>query len=232
MKNIHSIFLLTAVLLTVTACNKDEENNTDTQLIAGLSYFPVDSGIVRFYDVDSIYCDEFTGLNDTISYELKEVIAANFIDDQGRPAQRIERFKKDSTGTWVIHRVWSMVRTNFRAEVLEENTRFIKTVFPTVAATTWNGNAYNTNGDQTYEITTVDIPASSNGLSFNKTLHVLEENDPANFIYDYQQLEKYADGIGAYYKFKSYIVFDTQPPYLDTISGYVYTEKLNDYILP
>lgn len=125
-----------------------------------------------------------------------------------------------------------MVRTNFRAEVLEENTRFIKTVFQNSAIHLQIGNAYNTNGDQTYEITTVDIPASSNGLSFNKTLHVLEENDPANFIYDYQQLEKYADGIGAYYKFKSYIVFDTQPPYLDTISGYVYTEKLNDYILP
>lgn len=232
MKNFQTIFLLTAILFTVSACNKEDETENSAAPIAGLTYFPVDSGIVRFYDVDSIYWDEFTGLNDTISYELKEVIAGNFIDDQGRPAQRIERFKKDSTGTWVIHRVWSMVRTNVRAEVQEENTRYIKTVFPTIVATTWNGNAYNTNGDQTYEITSVDVPASSNGLSFNKTMNVLEENEPANFIYDYQQFEKYAGGIGAYYKFRSYVVFDPQPPYLDTISGYIYTEKLNDYIIP
>lgn len=232
MKNFQTIFLLTAILLTTSACNKDDETTTGSSPIAGLAYFPVDSGIVRFYDVDSIYWDEFTGLNDTVSYELKEVIAGNFIDNQGRPAQRIERFKKDSTGTWVIYRVWSMVRTNFRAEVSEENIRYIKTVFPTIAATTWNGNAYNSNDEQTYEITAVDVPANSNGLSFSKTMNVLEENEPANFIYDHQQLEKYAEGVGAYYKFRSYVVFDPQPPYIDTISGYIYTEKLNDYIIP
>ena len=68
MKNFQTIFLLTALLFTVSACNKEDETENSTAPIAGLNYFPVDSGIVRFYDVDSIYWDEFTGLNDTISY--------------------------------------------------------------------------------------------------------------------------------------------------------------------
>lgn len=158
------------------------------------------------------------------------MLAGHFIDDQGRNAMRIERFRKDSTGTWVINRVWSSVRTANSAEVVEENTRYVKIRFPSTAGSTWNGNAYNVLGDQTYEITAIDVPGVAGSINFTNTLHVKEENTPPNLLGDNQQEAKYAKNIGACYKLKSSLNFEFITG--DTTSGYIYKETLTSYILP
>jgi len=109
--------LFFCTLLLVTSCSK-EESDSGTDRKTGYSYFPVDSGIVRIYQIDSIYWDEFTGINDTVSYRIKEVIAGTFTDNAGRKSQRIERFREDAAGNWTIDRVWSAVRTKTTAEVM------------------------------------------------------------------------------------------------------------------
>ena len=230
MKTTISICFLLLTILAISSCSKDEENDTTPVQNAGQEYFPDDSGIVRFYNADSTYWDEFTNTSGTVSFEVKEVLAGHFIDNQGRNAMRIERYRKDSTGVWVINRVWSSVKTNTAAELVEENQRYIKIHFPATSGSSWNGNAYNTLGDQTYQIIAVDVPGSISGMNFTNILHVKEENLDANLLYDNQQETKYAKNVGAFFKLKSSLNFDFISG--DTISGYIYKETLTSYILP
>lgn len=214
------------LILTVSACSKDD-NETTAIVITGSAYFPVDSGLTRFYQVDSVYWDEFTGLRDTVSYELKEILAGDFIDNQGRVNQRIERFRKDNSGNWIISKVWYALRTNRTAENVEDNIRFIKLTFPTTSGNNWNGNAYNTLLEKNYEYTSVGGPDSSFSLNFSNTLTVNQDDEPANLLNDRNDLEKFALNIGMYYRLNSYLEFNFLSG--DTISGFIYTERLINY---
>ncbi len=216
--------LFTGITLAFASCTKEEENVASLEKMPGWEYFPTDSGLTRIYRIDSVYWDPFSGIKDTVSYNLKEVIAGNFIDNQGQSAQRIERFRQDDQGNWVIYKVWSSLRNRQRAETVEDNIRLIKMVFPCTAGTRWNGNAYNTFGSKTYEVTACGIPGNSDFLNFNNTVTINQDDEPANLLNDRNDLEKYASTVGLYYRLNSFLEFNFLSG--DTISGYIYTEKL------
>jgi len=219
---------LLSIILMMNSCSKEDNENQNCPIeIAGWEYFPTDSGLTRFYQVDSVYWDSFTGVNDTISYELKEIVAGNFIDNQGRTAQRIERFRKDSNGNWIIYKVWSSIRTTTTAETVEDNIRVIKLTFPCSTGVSWNGNAYNALGDKTFEYTACNVSGSSYALQFPQTATVNQDDEPGNLLNDRNDLEKYATNVGMYYRLNSFVEFNFITG--DTISGFIYTEKLTSY---
>jgi hypothetical protein len=223
-------FLTLLTLLSIYSCSKDNDNTSDCFIPFGSDFFPDDSGITRIYQADSVYWDEFTGTKGVKSFEIKEMLAGYFTDGEGRQAMRIERFRKDSTGNWIIYRVWAHVKTRSAVEVTEENIRYVKLRFPADLGTNWNGNVYNTEGEQIYEIKQTAVADQISGLNFTNTLHVEEEGLPANLLFDKQQESRYAKGIGLYKKLKSSLNFDFISG--DTISGYIYTEKLTSYSIP
>ncbi len=219
---------LLTILLMINSCSKDDNDNQNCPIvISGWEYFPIDSGFTRFYQIDSVYWDPFTGVHDTISYELKEVIAGDFIDNQGRKAQRIERFRKDNTGNWSIYKVWSSIRTNTTAETVEDNIRIIKLTFPCSTGVSWDGNAYNANGEKTFEYSACNVSGSSYSLQFTQCATVNQDDEPANLLNDRKDLEKYAYNIGMYYRMNSYVEFNFLSG--DTVSGFIYTEQLTAY---
>jgi len=226
MKNLRSITLLLGFILFIASCAKEDSNYVAPD-DPSLAYFPIDSGLTRYYMIDSVYWDEFTGTNDTVSYELKEVIAGTFIDNEGRLAQRLERFRKDTFGNWIIHKVWSSHRNNFRAEKVEDNIRIVKLTFPCSTGVSWNGYAYNTKEPQKFEFLGVGIPGSTSNLNFLETVRVLQDDEPFNLLYDNYSEEDFAKNIGMYYRINSYLEFDIVSG--DTTSGYIYTEKLTSY---
>lgn len=226
MKNLLLSGLSLTLLLFISSCKKDDETIV-TSIDPTLQYFPIDSGLTRYYDIDSIYWDPFTNSRDTISYPLKEVNAGTFIDNQGRLAQRVERFRQDAGGNWIIYKVWSSHRNAERAEKVEENIRFVKLAFPAANGATWNGNAYNILGPRTYENIWVGVPAAFNGLTFDETVRVQEDDEPANLLNDYYAEERYAKDVGCYYRYISNLEFNFLSG--DTTSGYIYTEKLTTY---
>jgi hypothetical protein len=181
---------------------------------------------VRIYQIDSVYWDEFTGVNDTVSYRIKEVIAGTFTDNSGRKAQRIERFREDAGGNWIINRVWSAVRTNTTAEVAEENTRLLKMVFPVREGEEWNGNTYNTLDEQIYEVTSEGDADQVNNLSFDKTIHILQDDFSTAISRDYDE-ERYADGVGLYYR--ENIAYDIDIISGNILNGFIYRERLLSY---
>lgn len=217
--------LLFCYILLATSCSR-EESDSGTELKTGYSYFPIDSGLARIYQVDSIFWDEFTGINDTVSYQIKEVIAGTFTDNTGRKAQRIERFREDAGGNWIIDRVWSAVRTETTAEVIEENTRFLKLVFPVRDGEEWNGNTFNPLNEQIYEVISEGNPDEINNLNFDKTIHILQDDFITAISRDYDE-ERYAEGVGLY--FRENISYDIDIISGKILNGFIYRERLLSY---
>ncbi|MGD1844835.1 MAG: hypothetical protein ACFB10_05520 [Salibacteraceae bacterium] len=110
----------------------------------GYDYFPVETGHWVEYKVDSIVYDPFNQSIDTFQFFLREEIAGEFQDLEGRSTLRIERFKRENdTLAWRLIDVWTANRTSTTAERVEENERIVKLSFPVRLNQQWNGNAFN-----------------------------------------------------------------------------------------
>lgn len=163
-------------------------------------YAPTNVGHELVYDVRLIVKDEFTGIQDTTDYQLKELIESSFTDIAGRPTQRIERYTRpDSTQTWTISDVWTSNMMKDRFEKNEENNTFVKLRFPVKLNYEWNGNLFNGRQEQTYTYTTIHQPYTINGFNLDSTLTVLQ-NDYEDLLEKRYELERYATGIGLIYK--------------------------------
>jgi len=142
MKLTRSITLITALVLIVCSCKRETELPVDM----GYKYFPVNIGHWVIYDVDSVSHNDFTGTVDSFKFQIREQIESVFNDNEGRPTQRIERYKRISdTSAWFIKDVWTQNLTSTTAERTEENIRIVKLIFRPEAGAKWDGNIYNTN---------------------------------------------------------------------------------------
>ncbi len=212
----------------ISACKKD--GNIILIDDPTLLYFPIDSGLTRYYQIDSVYWDEFAHTRDTISYAIKEVIAGSFIDLTGRMAQRIERYKMNQQGHWIIFNVGTSYRDNQKAESVENNIRILKLIFPAYKGMSWNGNTYNTQNPQNFEYLAVGASDTTDTFIFKEIIKIQEDDEPFNNMYDLYGEERYAKNIGMYYRLISDLQFQSQgSTIIDTIAGYIYTEKLTAY---
>ena len=131
---------------------------------------------------------------------MKELIESNFLDNEGRQSERIERYtRKNDSLPWVLRDVWYQTRTSAKAEKVEENVRFVKLIFPINSTQKWNGNAFNSIGNYEYTYKAVDTKKTVNGISFDSTLTVNQQLD-SNLIEKKYQLEIYAKNVGMIYK--------------------------------
>ncbi len=194
------------IVAGILSCNK---HNTEGAPDLGYDYYPAKIKSYIIYDVDSVVYDPLSIINDTVKYkfQIKEKIDTLFTDNQGRPTIKIIRYKKKydpnipySAMTWVLLQdVWMANKTKTTAEIVEENVRYIKLVFPAKLNVIWNGNAQNTIGQWDYKYTAYDSPSSYGNLSFQKTLTVTQKYFPtAISLQNYY--EKYARGVGLIYK--------------------------------
>lgn len=203
MKTEKYVCLFFLILLVIVSCKKDAPV---TQPDYGYNYFPTDIKKYVVYDVDSIVHNDFTNTVDTFKYQIKEYIESSFIDNSGRNTLRLERYIKNHNDTipysaisWTLKDVWYTNRTNTTAEKVEENQRYVKLIFPVAAKNKWNGNAYNTLGEQTYTYDDVNTPRTIGTLSFDSTLFVTQLNTE-NLIEKKYYTEIYAKNVGMVYK--------------------------------
>jgi hypothetical protein len=106
---------------------------------------------------------------------------------------------------------------------VESNQRYVKLVFPVLSRTTWNGNAQNANGSQTYQFQAVDQPANIGTLHFDSTVVVLQR-DETDLLNRRFYTEIYAKNVGMVFK-KVLDVYDTKIdtiPVVKRIKGGVY----------
>lgn len=139
MKYTSWLFILCALLLS--SCKKEVVPYNDAAM--GKDYFPLSIGHFVEYDVDSFYFNDFAKRVDTFHYELKDVVESEFTDNAGRKSFLIHRYKRQDTSySWSEHHTYYCVENAYNIEVVEDNLRFIKMVFPVKVNTRWDGNVY------------------------------------------------------------------------------------------
>lgn len=197
------LYIIVCSLLLVS-CKKKTTNSEEMDV--GKAYYPTTIGKYVVYDVDSTVYDELTHLPTLYKYRIKEKIEEEFTDNENKTAYKLARYMKKFNAAkpydsipWTIKDVWQVNITNSAVEVVEENVRFVKLIFPVKIASKWNGNAKNTNSDWEYEYTAADVTETVNSVLFDKVLTVTQKNFRSLISWQYY-LEKYAKGTGLVYR--------------------------------
>jgi hypothetical protein len=220
-KEIRFFCIVCFFALILFSCKK----NTDSPVDLGYGYYPSNIGHWVLYDVDSTYYSGYYHTVTTSHFLIKEYFESTYNDNEGRPTQRIERYKKIDTLPYFLKDVWASNLTQSTAEKVEENVRFVKLVFPIVEDKQWNGNAYNTKDPQDYTYYHVFMPYTVNGVTFDSTVTVIQASDTTNLVEPTNEFEVYAKHVGLIYK--RFMDVKKLPPYLDSItSGVDYTMKI------
>lgn len=201
--------LILVMALFVLSCQNETE---DVVLDFGYDYLPTDSGHYVIYKGDSIiYDDFFNPVKVTrVSFYLKEVIQSHFIDNLGRPADRIERYVRNSeSDPWQLLNVWYQVVGKTSGERVEDNLRYVKMIFPQQVGDDWFGNKYITEDipyiepqfyfPWKYRILSKDVPYVNAWATFDSSITILQEDDSTAINKTYS-LEKYARHVGLVYK--------------------------------
>ncbi len=219
MKQLSGIFFISFVLACgIVSCKKDQAIEPDL----GYNYFPDQIGRYVVYDVDSFFYDDFNvdpisriAPIDTFKFQLKEKIQSVYLDNQNRPTLRLERYVKYynpavaySALPWVLRNVWAENRTARTAEKVEENTRFVKLIFPVKKSKSWNGNAQNSNGEMDYKYSFINLSKNIGGNVFDSTLEV-EQQNYIDILSKSYCVEQYAKNAGLVYK--KVILIQSQP---------------------
>ncbi|PKQ70143.1 hypothetical protein [Raineya orbicola] len=196
----------------MVACQKTLEPD-DKRL--GYVYFPLEIGRYVIYNVEELtYRVPNNGIPQRRVYQLKEIVADTFTNLSGEKQFVLERYTRTSFETpWQIDSVWSALRTGSQAIKFENNVPYVKLVFPTENNKTWNGNAYNDKGEQTYRITDFRKPQTFGELSFPNTLKVNMGKD-SSLVSHIQREEIFAENVGLIYLFRKNIRYFSDPPNL------------------
>ena len=188
------IYIVITSITLILGCKKSNSESVKYYY----NYFPLEIGAWIEYDVVDIIHSELG--SDTAEYQLKEIAAEEFLDNEGRLTYRIERYwRDDSNANWSVKDVWYSNVTRTTAEKVEENMRFTKLIFPINISKYWDGNAYNNLEEWEYYYDSLHKPKLINNLSFDSTITVIQR-DNENVV-EYQKVKEiYATDIGLIYK--------------------------------
>lgn len=209
---IYSLLLLIGV---ASSCKRTVVPPEDMSL--GRDYFPAHTGHWIEYAVDSIIYDDFNETTDTFRMEFQDRMTDTFLDAENRPSILVERMvRQDSTYAWTELMTYSITHTTAWAEVLEQNLRYIKMVFPVKYNTRWYGNLfiptdfnpdYQWYKDWDYRYDSIGSAFQYNNNNYPQTLWVNQvdrtEGNPADtnaFSARTFSRERYARGVGLVYK--------------------------------
>ncbi len=227
-------FFVLIMVLVSTGCKKESQV---PEIDFMYEYYPEKVGQWIIYDVDSTIYNKYFDTIYTITLQVKEVIESKFLDNEGRVTNRIERYERDTIGDpWVIKDVWASTRTATTLEVVEENLRFIKLIFPPVEGVTWLGNSYISAVDELswykdweYEYIEVDEPRIFGGKVFTNTATVLQNDDNSNLLRLIYFTESYGKNVGMIYRENLYLTRSNITPGSPWTDGYILKMTVNSY---
>ena len=188
----YSIFLL--LLLSLVSCTK-----TDNELptAPGYDYFPLKVGREWVYKIDSLAYDDNGPSQsiDTFTYQYKEIITDVYHDETGIETFVIERYyRANDSALWRLARSYTAQFNNERAIRTEENTKFVKLIFPLKKRATLNGNMFNGRETQNYRITEFPVSYAFKGKVYSSLK--VQQVQIKNFIEEINRSEWYAQQIG------------------------------------
>jgi hypothetical protein len=204
-------FIRTVLFLgcLVSACTPNC-NDCQNQL-KGAEFFPLKVGYFVEYDVNE---EEINLGRPAIvrQYQLKEQIAEQYNDPSGKIAYRIARFRRNlDSQPWQPDSTIAL-RLQVDHAIRNENGRdFVKMLFPPAERLSWNGNIYNTLGEDNYELKNVNRPLKIGGTTFERTATVVQQND-STLVNQDKRVEVYAAEVGLIYRERVNVQFCSSTP--------------------
>jgi hypothetical protein len=209
-------------LIIISSCKPINYVNEDYHS----KYFPIELNQEKEFLVTNINHSSFG--KDTVTYYLKEVISEKFLNLEGDSAYRIERFwKTDSIDNYEIKDIWVANKSLNFAQLVEENIRFTKLIFPFDVNVVWDGNAFNNQQSQEYRIESINIPYNVNGLSFDSSITVIQ-NYKSNLLEYENSKEIYVIGVGLVYKEEIEVLINSADSN-DFSQGYEFYQELIEF---
>ena len=212
-----------------TSCKKESETFNTATLN---EYFPLQTGKVFYYRLDSTVLASFGTALTIKSYQAKDTVESSFTDNQGRLSYRIFRLIRDTAGLqpWAFAATYFATPTGTSMEYNDNNLRFIKLHAPVVEGYTWKGNAYidtkslNTTvsylDEWQYEYRDFGKSIKLAGTTYDSTITVFQQDettpdgpfDPNNYQQRNVGTEIFAKGVGLIYKEFLHWTWQTTPP--------------------
>lgn len=189
MKHFLNFLLLLALL---AGCDADKPQPVDS----GSDYFPLETGSYRIYSVEEVRYASGSEPQ-TEHYELMTQIADSFpAPDQALTYVIFRSKRADDSQPWEVVDTWSARKDNVHAIMSEGNTPFVKLSFPVRNGGRWDGNEYNTLGEDVYDLKNVGQSMELNGLIFENTATVEQEVNDDPIVFRDERTEIYARGVG------------------------------------
>ena len=181
---------LAAILFLMAACGKDEFIPEKT----GEEYFPLHVGLSWTYQVaETVYSE--VAPPEQKSYLLKVEVVDSILNGAGTYTHVIYRSTQTSPGSpWESLDTWSVRKSDSEVIVYEGNTPYKKLLFPIRDGLAWNGNQYNSLGEDRYSMQAGQREV--NGITFGEALTVEEENNDDFIVFLDEREAVYAKNVG------------------------------------
>jgi hypothetical protein len=240
-KKILPFVLLVAIcFVTFFSCRKNGPSKAD----ATLNYFPLIFGKYVTYAVDSIYYIDTNCVQYESKSQQKYSITDTFTDKKHRLSYIMDVYSRPYDGAdW--HAINTILITPTPTGLLyfQDQSEYVKLVFPVVNGFSWQGNkyvqvqdsmfSYLANWNYTYQ--NVHLSFNDGFVNFDNTATVLEDNESINYPYVDSAVhafrtyakEVYAYNVGMVYKEWTHWVY--RPDTSKCVKGYSVVMRAIDY---
>lgn len=213
MKKRHNEFSLAgafAVLLLLFLFTACEQNLAPSPMRLGWDYYPLAQGQYRLYDVYRINYN-FAEENDTLSYELKELVSEYYLNQQNDTVYVLRRYQRTSPeDAWAVDSAYLVQRTSRWVIQTVNNRPQLQLAFPVIDGLTWNANMLNASVADSFTIEQLGKPYTLGDQLWNNTLTVEQENLPDQIVETDLRHEVYAAGVGMVYKYTKNLKYCTK----------------------
>lgn len=219
-------FCWVVVVMMLVSCSEDEADRTNAE-----EYFPMVVGMYQVYDIQEI---QYSAFSPPVlsTYQLQQEIIDSFKNGEGGITYVIHRsIRQQATDDWNYLNTWSMYRSDQFSVVQEENIKFVKLIDPLQVNNQWNGNLFNSLGEDSYRIESIGkVFSDDQGSVFENTV-VVNQSDERNLLFQDERIEVYASGVGLVFKESNVIQFSTSGglPGVEIIGGYYWKQVLTAY---
>jgi len=197
--NLRQILLCSFGIL-ILGCKKDVDSNLNYHS----DYYPLIQGTFVVYEALEIAHDAQAIIqHDSTKFFIKTVIDEPLEDLEGDLAYKFIRYWKiNLNDEWVVKDVWTTKLKHFRVELMEENQRTVKLIFPVKLDQIWNINSLNSNSELNaqYDENTLHASRIFNDLTFDSTVQI-NQQDFFSLVDHRKKFEVYAKNVGLIYKF-------------------------------
>ncbi len=221
-------YLIFFVAIATFSCDSSDEN---PPLDTSKEYYPLRKGMFQIYDVVEI---QYTlGVPDTLRYELRTEVTDSFPNAEGGFTYVVLRSKKEAgQSDFLPLNTWSSRIEPHHVVTQEENISFVKISLPILKDAEWDGNLYNTMGEDMYLMEEVKTALTVNDITYNDCI-IVNQNDNQDFVvFLDQRKEIYARHAGLIFKESRLLSYCTVGRCLgqqEIESGVVYIQSIKSY---